>query len=199
MKKIISISVVLLFMTISTISFASADETLTGDIDVEINEWMGIVYPQINLENQSVTFDAELTDSGENEYLVNDTLIINLDITNNSDRNFLFPRSIYYSVIMSRKISDVKLLPFRGYLNRLFPVRSLFNTVNVIGGLVGKNASNTIEIPISYTIDEETFNNGENITLHLSVMGFLPGDLNGLGQKVPIVSNEKIVLDIEYS
>lgn len=196
MKKITSIIIIALFLSISTMSVASADVALNGKIDVEINEWLGIVYPKINVENQSVTFNVETTES---EHIVNDTLIINLDVTNNSNRTFLLPRSVYYSVIMSRNIADVKLLPLRGYFNRLFPVRSLFNAVNVIDGLVGKNASTDIEIPVSYVIDNETYNSGENLTLHLYVMGFLPGDLDGLGKKVPIISNKNIVLNVNYS
>ena len=204
MKKIISMMIISLFLSVSTISIASAEETLTGDIDVEVSEWLGIVYPEINIGNQSIELDVEISEVEEvTEYLVNDTIIINLDVTNNSPRKiFVLPRSMFYSAIMTRDLSSVKILPLfplRELFSRFFPIFHFFKAVNVVDGMLGKNETNTIEIPVSYKIDEETYNNGENATLTLSVMGFLPGDLNGLGEDLPIISKEKISLEISYS
>jgi hypothetical protein len=200
MKKMLSIMIISLFLTLTATSITGSSAVMSGDIDVDLKEWLGIVYPRSNIEeNQTVLLDAEaVSDGNETYYEVNDTLTIMMDINDESNRTFLFPRSVFYTALFFRKILDVKLLPIFGYFSRLCPVRALFNTVNVGDSFLGKNASSNINITMQYTIDEETYNNGENMTMHFLIMGFMPGDLNGLGEQIPIISYEKIPLKFEY-
>ena len=197
--KLTTLTIAALFLSIPVLSTAEADETLTGTINVEIKEWIGIVYPEINIDNQSVTFEVNIsTDGSETTYQVEDTLTIELNITKNTDReNYIFPRSVFYSIIMTRKILDAKLLPIIGFFKRIFPVREIFKSVNVIKGMLGKEES-SINITLNYPISNETFHNGENLTMYIYVMGFLPGDVNGLLKGIPIIDHAKVALNVSY-
>lgn len=188
-----------MLLSLGIVTTAEADATLSGNIDVNVKEWIGVVYPQINLENQSVTFEVEtITEGDETAYYVNDTLIINLDITNESNRTFIFPRALFYSIIMKRSLANIKILPLRGLFKRIFPVFKPFGTENVVDSILGKNMTGSINLSINYEIDEETFNNGEELTLTLYTMGFLPGDLDGLSEKVPFIAKKQITLEVNY-
>ena len=198
MKKIISALILALFISMSIASIVDADVNINGAVDVEVKEWVGIVYPSINIENQSVTFEVNASAmDNETTYTVEDTLIIGLNVTKESNRTYVFPRSIFYSAIMTRKITDIKLLPLRGILSRVFPIRQLFKSVNVAKGMLGKEDAN-ISITLDYIIDNKTYNNGENLTLHLYMMGFLPGDVNGISKILPFITYKDINLEIDY-
>lgn len=198
--KTITLTIILMLLSLATVTTAEADVTLSGNIHADVKEWLGVVYPQINLENQSVTFEVEtITEDDETIYHVNDTLIINLDVTNESNRTFIFPRAIFYSVIMKRSLSNVKILPLRGLFKRIFPIFKPFGSENVIDSILGKNVTNTINLSIDYEIDEETYNNGEDLTLTIYAMGILPGDLNGVSEKIPFITKKQITLEVSYA
>jgi len=197
MKKT-AITITVLTISLIAASTVEADAVLTGEIDAEVKEWLGIVYPEISLENQSVTFGVDvLTDGDKTTYRVNDTLIINLDVTKENNRTYIFPRSIFYSAFMTRKITDIKLLPIRGILSRIFPMLVLFKSVNIVKGMLGK-ADQSINISLNYEISNTTFENGEKLTMTLCIMGFMPGDLNGLSEKIPIITKKQITLEVSY-
>ena len=200
-ERITSIMVVSLFVSMSIASVVGAEETLTGDISVEINGWIGVVSPRVNIEeNQSVNFSVDVVGEGDNTtYTVNDSLRINLNITDGTNRtNFILPRSMSYSIIVCRKPSDIKLLPIFGLLDRLLPVRVLFKSVNVVSSVLGGEKSDNITVNLSYSISNMTFENGENLTMHIWVMGFLPGNVNGVIKGLPIIDHEVVNLNVEY-
>ena len=200
-ERITSIMVVSLFVSMSIASVVGAEETLTGDISVEINGWIGVVSPRVNIEeNQSVNFSVDVVGEGDNTtYTVNDSLRINLNITDGTNRtNFILPRSMSYSIIVCRKPLDIKLLPVFGLLDRLFPVRVLFKSVSVASSVLGGEKSDNITVNLSYSISNMTFENGENLTMHIWVMGFLPGNVNGVIKGLPIIGHKVVNLNVEY-
>jgi hypothetical protein len=204
--KITSIMIVAMFIGMGAASMCRAEETLNGEMKVEVSGWIGIVFPKIEFDNQSVTFDVE-KETVENETFcnVNDTLKINLNITDNSSggRKFILPRSMFYSIIMYRKpIKPIEalfpLFPLSKMLSRIFPVKQLLKSVNVVNSTLGSKKDNNITIPLKYTITNETFNKkGENLSMMVYVMGFLPGDINGI-EGVPIIAHKTITLNISY-
>ena len=199
-KKIVSFMIVSLFISMSAASIVGAEETLNGHIKIDVCEWMGVVYPEVSLkENQSVNFSVDVVGEGDNvTYTVNDSLRINLNITDTSNRsNFILPRSMFYSIVVCRKLSDIKFSLF-GLLDRLFPVRVLFKSVNVVDSLLGGDKSDNITVDLSYSISNATFENGENLTMHIWVMGFLPGNVNGVIKGLPIIDHKVVSLSVEY-
>jgi len=174
-------------------------EELEGSIDVEVKNYIGLVCPSINIPSQNVTFSVEeIGDGGETTYMVNDTLEIHLNITDSSGRkSFVLPRSVMYSVVMVRSFSGSALFPIRGILSRLIPVRVLMKSVNVADSILGGKKSSTIIIPIKYELQSGNIT-GEDMTLYIVVMGFLPGDVNDI-EGIPIVAFEKIELSISYA
>ena len=99
---------------------------------------------------------------------------------------------------MRRSITLKDIFPIRGLFSRIFPVFNEFGSANVVKGLIGANVSEAIEIPVSYEISEEIFNSGEDLTFTIYVMGFLPGDLDGVADQVPIIDSQKITLEVDY-
>jgi len=187
-----------LMTSLTLMSTAQADALLDGGIDVEVKEWLGIVYPQINLENQSIEFEVEVTTDGDaTTYRVNDTLIIDLNVNQDDNRTYIFPRSVFFSAFMRRSLALRDIFPLRGLINRLFPVMKFFKSVNVVKGMLG-DADQSINMSLDYAISNTTFESGENLTLSLYVMGFLPGDLNGLSEDIPIITQEKVILTVSY-
>jgi len=180
---------------------------LAGNIDVKIDGFIGVVSPIINIteeqENQSVTFLVNATEDPEdpanNSYIVEDTITIDLEITDNSGRDsFVISRFVIYHVMITRPIG--KALPGGlGIINRLFPVRKL-GRVHVVNSLFGGNISENISIDFSYKLrNKELFDSGENLTLHITVIGFLPGNSNGISDMLPIVDHKAISLDVKYA
>lgn len=199
--KIVSIIIVSMLIGLSATSLISA-EKIDEKIDVEVKDWIGVVYPSVSIENQSVTFLVNITTiDNKTKYKVQDDLIIDLNITDNSGRDsFFFPRSLTYCAVLSRKINDVGLFPLQGLRNRLFAHTEFFSTVNVVDSTIGGGKANNITLTLRYSISEATYNNsGENLTLNLYIMGILPGDTNGVTDLIPIIIKEKVELEVNYA
>ncbi len=203
-NKIISVAIISILMLVGSISSVSSD-SLDGEIDVEISQTLGIVAPHLDLSNESeINLQVEtVEDENETRYMVNDTITINLDIDNNSDRifNFTLPRSIIYSAVMIRKpLLQLNLWwPIKGLLDRIMPVRKLFGSANVVDSYLGKNKTQEISLPVNYNLigNDPANVTSENMTMYFSVMGFLPADINGF-DKLPIVDIQKIDLTVNY-
>lgn len=190
----------MILLGISITSVNGAEE-LAGSIDVDVKDWIGVVYPSINIDNQSVTFIVNVTNvDNVTKYKAKDKLLIELNINNNRGYDqFFFPRSLSYCAIKMRKILDIKMLPPIGIINRLFPVVELFKSVNVVNSTVAGCKNNNISIPLSYSISEEAYNNdGENFTLFFYAMDLIPGNTNGISEEIPIVISEKIELQVIF-
>ncbi len=197
--KIISIIVVSLLIGVVSVNFAGA-AILTDRVEADVNGWVGIVTPDITLGNQSITLLVNVTEDGDNAtYTVEDELFIELNSTDNSGRSqFIMPRSIFYSAIVIRNPLDVNILPIKGYFGRILPIVEFAKSKNIVDSMLGGKKDNNITIPAKYEISEETFNNGENLTMHFYVMGLMPGETNGLSDSLPIIAHKTITLDITY-
>ncbi len=203
--KISTIMITIMLISISAVSI-SGEGVLEGNIEVETTEYLGIVKPKMNLsENQSISLDVSYVkdDNSTNatgRYMVNDTLMISLNITDNCGRNiFLVQRSIIVGVIISRKFADITLspiLPITGLFRRFFPVISIV-PATVIPGLLNRQRDNYVNITMNYEIDNSTLSDGENLTMNIFIVGFLPGDVNGF-DILPIVDYKQINLAVEY-
>jgi len=195
MKKI---SIMIAFLLIGLGAVTTNGQVLDGEIEIEVVDSIGVVYPNINLENESeFDFVAEfIEEENESYWEVNGTISISLNIMDNSEReNFLFPRTLMYSALLVR--NDVKLLPLAGAFKRIFPVIEIGKSINVVNSQFGENKSDTIEIPVQYTMANDSVIETENMTLYLVVMGMLPGDVNGVGG-LKIVEYKKIALTVGY-
>jgi len=198
--KIASIVVVGLLIGIGVANYAGAT-TLTGQVEADIENWVGVVTPDITVENQSVTLVVNVTEDGENSsYIVEDELFIELNSTDNSGREtFILPRSVFYSAVATRNVFDAGILPIMSILDRVLPIRELLKSRNVVDSMLGGDKHNNITIPANYEISNTTFEEGENLTLHLFVMGFMPGETNGLSDTIPVLAHKVITLEITYA
>lgn len=197
--KIVSMVVVSLLIGLGAVNFAGA-ANLNGKVEADVNDWVGIVTPHITLENQSITLKVNVSGEGENTtYIVEDELYIELNSTDASGREqFIMPRSIFYSAIATRNIFDAGLLPIMTIFNRMFPIRELIKSKNVVDSMLGGEKDTNITIAANYEILNTTFDEGENLTLHLYVMGLMPGETNGLSEGLPIIAHKVITLEITY-
>jgi len=197
--KITSIVVVSLLIGIGAANFAGA-VSLTGRVEADVNNWIGVVTPNITLNNQSVTLIVNITTDGENTtYVVEDELFIELNSTDNSGREqFIMPRSIFYSVAVIRNPLDAGLLPISGLFRRILPILEPLKSRNVADSMIGGEKHDNITIPANYEISNTTFEEGENLTMHIYVMGFIPGEVNGLAENIPIIAHKKITLEVSY-
>ena len=205
--KIISLTIAVMLVSIVVASIAGAERTLEGNVEVEVEGPSGIVNADLNItNNQSVTIGVDIETDGENiTYSVNDTLIINLDAIDTSGRaTFVLPRSLLYSSVISRGIFDVKMMPILSLFGRLFPMLKLYSAVNVVDSLLGGKEGNNITINLDYKISNTTYLDGENLTLNLFVMGFIPGEITGSSDgAIPIplpgyMGREVINLEVTY-
>jgi len=207
MKKIKIISITITTMLISLVgaTLTSACQLEEG-ITVVINEWSGFVYPEIDIENQNITFLVNVTtNNNKTIYHVQDKLMIPLNITDNSGREFfIFPRGLAYKITMSRKIMDVLseglLKKYPGadsFLKRWIPVDDTWG-VSVVKSLFGERKEN-ISIGVDYHISNNTFTNGEQMTLNIYSMGFIAGQINGIHEDFPILGHKQVTLKIEYA
>lgn len=147
-------------------------------------------------------------DPDNNLYIVEDELIINLSLIDESNRAaFVLPRFMFYRVVLVRDIGNAIALPkkFGGLFSRLMPVKVAFGSVGVANTLTGGSGATNITIKVNYQITNETYNQGkgfENLTLRIFTMGFLPGNINGIGGlfegKLPIIDFKAVSLDIDY-
>ena len=174
-----------------------AAEKLEGEIKAGVSDFIGIVHPEISLENQNISLRVEkVMDGNDTKYLVNDTLEIRINITDKSGRKFLIlPRSILYSVIVTRDLSNVDFLPLRGVLKRIVLAVDVFSSVRVVDSIFGKK-NDSIVIPLKYAIDENTTK--EKINLHITAIGWLPGAAGGM-KFLPIVAHKKVELTVTYN
>ena len=198
MHKIKTISVMIVFLLIGLGTVTTNGQVLDGEIEIEVVDSIGVVYPDVNLGNENeFDFVAEfIEEENESYWEVNETISINLNITDNSGReNFLFPRTLMYSAVLVR--NDAKLSPLAGAFKRIFPVIEIGKSINVVNSQFGENKSDTIEIPVQYTLANDSVIGTENMTLHLIVMGMLPGDVNGIGS-LKIIEYKKMVLTVGY-
>lgn len=200
--KITSIMLVAIMIGISSASIAGSVK-LVGDIDVTIDEYFGIVTPIISIDNQSILLNADIENDDENiSYHVNETVVIDLDITDNSGRDkFFFPRTITYCAIVTRPFSDAKLLPIAGLIGRLFPVVELFKSANVVDSTIAGEKVASINLSFDYYLPSNaSYDNGEELTLHLYIMGIMPGNSDdGVSEQIPFIVSKKIGLDITYN
>jgi hypothetical protein len=192
--KITSIMIVTMFIGMGAASMCRAGETLNGEIKVEVKELIGLVYPTINLVNQTnmpILVTRTLNDTTHTyTNVVNDSLVIKLNITDNSGREiFLLPRTMFYMVFLVRK--GEPLSPIGSYFRRLMPIRT-FGSVNVVNSTLGLRATN-ITIPLNYRISNDTFNAGENLTVKVLAMGFLPGTVDG------VITRFSLIVKAEFS
>jgi len=195
--KMIAIIIVCLFLG-TGISSISGSQVLDGQIDVEINGFiLGSVHPRINLENESdVTFQAdEVTEEDVTYYTVNDSIIINLDIDDNTGKDsYIFSRSVIFGALLIRK--PVVNLKVGGFLRRMFAAKPVLKIISVVNATIGANKTTQIEIPVNYTIAKETLED-EDMTLHVMTMGMLPGDINGV-EGLHVIDYKKVTLHVDY-
>ena len=173
---------------------------MTGRLEAEVSSWVGVVTPNITLDNQSITLLVNVTDvNGTLKYRVQDKLVIDVNSTDNSGRaqQFILPRTVFYSIFVSRSLADAGIMPFRGLINRLLPSYVLLKSANVVNSMMGDKNDN-ITIPMNYAISGDQFNNSENFTMTMFVMGFMPGEVNGLAAGMPIIAQKKITLTVDY-
>ena len=148
MKKMRNIAIISAIIIGLTATSATGTVNINNGIDVEVDYWLGLVTPVIDLENQSVIINANL---GENEtYYVNDTIEIDINITDNTNRdNYILPRSMFYSILVVRK--NVGITFGFDILSRMFPVKA-FGSINVVDSMIGENVTDKITLPLEYTI-----------------------------------------------
>ena len=111
--KIATVMIATLFITSAVATMAGAGE-LNGEIDVEIFQWVGLVAPEINIdENQTglSPLKVDVIEGNEtipNKYYLNDTLSIKINVTDSSGRNnFIIPRFLLGSVWLVRDKSNI--------------------------------------------------------------------------------------------
>lgn len=204
--KIISMLIATLFISSAIASISGAEE-LEGDINAEVKGFLGVVSPGINITNQSVTFLVNVTeppgDPENNSYKVEDELIIDLKINDTTKREiFLLPRFVYHRIVCARDLSDALALPksIGGLFERWFPIKVPFGQAPVVNTLGGGQKATNISIKVDYKITNETFHEGENLTMRILVMGMLPWDVNGLSEEgIGRIIGHKIVnLEVSY-
>jgi len=204
--KIVAMLIATMFVSIAATSISGAEE-LNANIKVDVDQFVGIVFPVVNAttdeqKNQTLEFLVNVTEPvGEPEnytYVVEDELKVNLDILDNTGRNmFLLPRLVFYRIVVYRDYKEAFDQPGR-LLKKLFPIKVPLSSASVVNTLSGPAADN-ITIGVSYPISNETYHSGENLTMCISVMGFIPGNVNGLIEgQIPIIDRKTINLEVLY-
>jgi len=212
MKKMKIAAMLITAMCVSlAVTSISGAVYLNADIDVKVSNFIGLVSPAINVstdaqKNQTVKFKVTVNETAVNEtdwtYVVNDSLVINLTIDDQSGREvFLLPRLVFYRIVVMRDISEALDINANiGLLSKIFPVKVPLGSVNVVDTYGGEK-STEISIGLSYQIDNLTFYDpeGENLTMYITTIGFLPGNVNGfLEGKIPIIDRQAINLHVLY-
>ena len=194
--KILAIMVVSLLVGLSTISVSGANK-LDGQIDVEITQFIGLVHPHINLDNDSdISFAAESVEQDNVSFFrVNDSITIDLEITDNTGKgSYLFARTFFYSAIILRQ--PVINMKVGSFLKRMIPAIELLKPVKVVNSTLGGNRTTEIEIPVNYIIAKETLE-PEEMKLILVVFGMPPGDINGI-EVFPLIDYKIVKLNVDY-
>jgi hypothetical protein len=211
--KIVATLIAAIFLSLSATSISGAVD-LNADINVNVDQFIGLVSPIIDTsrddqKNQNITFLVNVTeppdDEKNNSYIVEDQLKININVNDQSERAtfipFILPRLIFYKVIVSRDLSYAISLPKTtgSLIKRLFPINAPFGQKNVVNTLGGSTAADNISINVYYKLTKDIYLNGENLTLNIFIMGFLPGNVNGISdEKIPIITHEVINLKVTY-
>ncbi len=208
-KNIFSVLMVTLFLGAALLPLSGAVE-LNADINVQVSSFIGLVSPRINVtsdeqKNQSLELLVNVTepvgDPDNNSYIVEDKIVINLNINDESGRDiglFVLPRLVFYRVVVARDIKTAFKLP-GSFLNNWMPIKAPFSSVGVVDTISGGKAEN-ITIPAHYRLTNDSYYaGGENFTMYITVMGFLPGNVNGfLDGKIPIIDREIVNLEVTY-
>ena len=209
-KNIVSVLMVGLFLGTALVPISGAVE-LNADIDIVVSNFIGLVSPKINVSteaqrNQSLELLVNVTepvgDPDNNSYIVEDELKININIVDDTARKsipFVIPRLIFYRAIVARDIKEAFKLP-GSLLKNWMPIKVPFASKPVVNTIKGTAATN-ITIPVYYHLTNDTFySGGENFTLYLTVMGFLPGNTYGfLDGGIPILDRQVINLEVSYA
>ena len=193
MKKAITILITMMLVSITIASISGAEE-LEGEINIQITDTFGLVSPRIQLE-ENQTFGPLNVEDDNGTLYVNDTLSIHLNITDVVENRYL-PRFMLTSVVIIRDPTTVKLVPILTYLKRLIPVRMIPNPLTK-QGLIDVSAENYLNISMNYIVNETVAS--ENMTMHIFVMGFPMGDVNGF-YGIKFVDHMKVNLrDVTYN
>ena len=161
MKSIRILSIIIASIIIGGSFAVSAGEIDSGSIDVTINDDVyGTVSPDINIDDTSITLSAlEIIGGEENNYQVQDNITIPINVLIEKEK-----------VYMNKMISGrVKL--YRSFFDTV--VKEPFSEYVAQGEFSGTdlNLSDEISVPASYIIDNETFENGEELVMCVLVMG----------------------------
>jgi len=200
--KIISLIVIVMLASIGASSICIAEEI--DKIDVDISKSIGLVKPKIVMdESMDVTFVVNVTKNETVEkYVLEDELKINLDINDTSGKDqFFLPHGLVGYTVISRKLGDAigMNIPDTNtkLIDKWMPVKKPIN-VNLVNSSLGNSKPvDNITIPLKYKINNATYQSGEELTMHIAVMGFFPDDVNGVGS-VKIVDYKKVSLNVSY-
>jgi len=209
--KLITMLIASMFVGLAASSVSGAVE-LEATIDVTVTQFLaGLVSPVVNVttegqRNQSVTLMVNLTDPINKTGRVEDELVINLNIDDQSGRDvipYIIPRWIIGTIMLKRDpIEALKNYNFMegGLLKRFIPLTKLI-MVPVVQTFQDDSEPTNFTVPLSFYVNNESFVNGENLTLSITVMGIIPGDINGFfnfdGQ-LPFLDKKEITLIIDY-
>ncbi|MCK4365596.1 MAG: hypothetical protein KAW45_06070 [Thermoplasmatales archaeon] len=202
--KIVAMLIATMFVGLTATSISGAVD-LEADINVAIKEWIGCISPVINIttdeqKNQTVDFLVKVNETGEEQnhtYVVNDTLVINFNIDDQSNRRlgiFLFPRFVFTRLALKEDPDDILEKPIWKESGAVNVVRSLFDGI--------WPQADKIEEKLKFSIDKDTFYGGPvELYLIINTVGFLPGNINGgglLGDDNPIIDRGVVKLTINF-
>ena len=205
--KIVAILVATMLIGLTTVSTVGAVE-LEGEINVEISQFVGLVVPEYNIADNQEGLSFKVDKIGD-RYFLNDTLSIKIKVTDNSGRDeirFLIPRYLYTSIFIVRDMSKIPLFPLIGFpgireglLQRLVPIRiTPFSLKDKTGRVDVTKGNTSINITMNYELQEGV--TSENLVMHIFTMGLLPGNTNGIGEKLPIIAHKKVNLsEVTYN
>ena len=208
--KIAAILIGAMFVGLATTSVTGVE--LGTEISVTIDKFIGLVSPSITAqEEESIALGVDVNEScpdrnvANYSYVVNDKITINIGYTDLSNREaFILPRLMFYRVAAMRDFADRD--DGKGkLLDKLFPIKVGFGQVGVVNTTGGKPRAEYINISVRYQITNETYNqsieSSETFTLRIFTMGFLPGNVNGIGfldGQIPIVDYKQVNLTVNY-
>ena len=169
-KRKIMMSLFIIGLFLGASITASAGEIESGRIHVTINDDVyGSTSPDIDIPDEtSVTLNAiQVTDSGDDYYKVDDNLTIPLDVTCLKEKVYIKKMLRGGVVIAYRNIRDV-------------PIIGKFSACVHKGELIGSdvNASDKVDIKVSYELTQEQFDSGESMTMYIVALGTpFPGEV----------------------
>lgn len=203
--KIVAMLIATMFVGLTATSISGAVD-LNANVNVVIKEWIGSIAPSINIttddqQNQTIDLKVKVNETSVNAtdwtYKVNDTLVINFNVDDQSNRKlgiFLAPRFVFYRLALKEDPDDILEKPIWKTSGVANVVRSLFD------GIWPK--ADKIQEKIAFSIDNETYV-GDPVELYLVIhtVGFLPGNVNGhslLDDENPIIDRGVVKLTIDF-